>query len=296
MRKKLLSLLVIAGLAISLVACGESEKQTSTKEYSIDEIGSLVKKAEENFEKETKYYTSDEKYGDKGKEIFASCLKEAGVPTDTQITIRGLKRDGMFGMDIISSDSETYINCNIRNVNNIKDFTDNYSLLIENGETIVVSGKFDTSQDSTTSPSVFTDIQILSPGIDYVYANNVADVITSCESTEYFSPNKTIVRGEIQNIFSAAEFMDMCKMSNITTDTLYLEPTDEKKIAMLASDTNNDTKIYFAFYPDMTLEIGDKIAVCGDGVYDLLYDFEKYDGYKPTLGMINFVTSCYVYE
>lgn len=293
MKKKLFSILLICVMALSLSACGGSPASTSVKEYNIDEIAPLLEKAESQYEEETKYFTDEEKTNEKGNKIYASCLKEAGVPLNTQIVIRGIKHSWLDGMEIHSSDSEYSISCVLFEDSDNSDFTNNYSLLIDEGENIAVSGEFDTD---FYGGRYFTDITILSPEINYSYENNIDECLSNCIDTDYTNSYSTIVRGNVSNVLDIETFFQFLDKYNVTTDTIYPERNNtDYRIAVLTADENTDSIIFVPFYHDYGINIGDSLAVSGR-LYDLLYDFEKYEGYVPTIGYLDLPDSFYIYE
>lgn len=284
MRKRILSILLVGILVGSLTACGGGEKNSSSKEYDIEEFGKLLDETDELFEKESEYLTSEEMYGEEAYELYKECSKETGLPFNKKVTIRGKKQASTIGFNLVSSDEKYNVPCFFGS-GDYEDKTDkNVSMFIEDGENVIVTGIISEKENSY---GCLTNIAFESPKeIEGTYKNNIEEVLgdeaTGCK----------VVFGEIELIQSIDEFknaVEALKNTNYEHQDFYF---DSVATISSTSDESNGT-VSFAYDSDIyDLKEGDKIATQGF-IDDLMKDY--YDT-NITWGFMGNVYDIYKFE
>lgn len=273
--KKIISMLLAVVMCCGLLAgCGEEK----VKEYTIEEFGAIYSKIEAKFQSETKNYTDNDKYGEKGFELYQELAEKCGLKTGEEVIISGVKQGDSFMFNLVSEDMGYVIPCF---------FADPGSALgvfIEDGEKIKISGRF---AENGRSIGCITDIKILSPEIEPKYEDNISDVLASLKGESETS----FVCGTITDIVSKEEFKEMC-------DTLSTAELDEntflfEKVAYLSSE-DADSRIFFSFSPEVLkdLKAGDKVAL-----YSNVGSIMTAEGtYETQWGLIDFVSEIYKFK
>lgn len=276
--KKIVSILLVAVMCCGmLVGCGEKK----AKEYNIEEFGAIYDKIEAEFEEETEYYTDEEKYGKKGFEVYQKISEKNGLETGAEVIVSGIKKGDSYGLNLVSEGITYAIPCF---------FTDSDSALgvfIEDGEQVKISGYFSKDEKSI---GCITDIKILSPEVEPIYEDNIADVVASLEGED----GTAAVCGTITDIVSKEEFKNMCDM--LSTVELDESTFLFEKVAYLANE-EAEGMIFFSFSPDAIKDLkeGDRVALYGD-VESIMSLMTAEGTYETQWGLIDFVSEIYKFK
>lgn len=278
--KKIISMLLAAVMCCGLfVGCGGGEKQA--KEYTIQEFGEIYNKIDEEFEKETESFDIDEKYSEKGFEIYKKISEKCGLKIGAEVTVSGIKYGYSYAVNLTSEDLTYAVPCSF------SDSSAALGVFIENGEEIKVSGVF--SKDLKNIASI-SDIKILSPEVEPVYENNVEEAVASLKGED----GKATVCGKVTDIVSREEFKDMCSMFNMVEldeNTFLLE-----KVAYVSNDGGKGM-VFFSYSPEKIkdLEEGDEIALYGN--MESIMKLLKADGtYETQWAVMDYVSELYNFK
>lgn len=279
MKKKVSVISLIMIMLVFLVSCSESKKSDS-KEYEIDEFGSMYEETNTLFEKESEYLTDEELYSDKGYEIYKKCSDEIGLPFNTEITLRGKKAGSTSNFCVETVDGEYSVPCFF--AENEPDI----SLFIKNGESIVVKGIFSENPDSY---GCLTNATVISPKeIDTSFDNNVAKILADYDDIHGI----ITVQGEVSSITTLDEFEYFTSLY----DDINYEHQDYYYDTVVGLE-GDDGIIYFMYNKETfgELNIGDKIATQGY-VNDLL-NLKKADGTTSVMwGLMGNVYEVYTFN
>lgn len=264
--------------SILLTAC-----QSNTKtEFTIDEFGELYKKTHELFNEEGKYLTDEEKNNEEGRKLFQKCSKKTGLPYNTEITLRGVKKTFAGGLSIESEDEKYTIYCKFPSEPN-----NNIGLFVEDGKNVVVAGIF-SKEDGPYG--MLSDTEFISPSeinIEYK-ATDINEVLAEIDN-EYISVDK-VIQGEIFSIMSLEEFKDQFD-EFIDFDKRFFSDT----VARI--DGTDGGTIYFSYNENIIgkLSAGDRVAIQGD-VYSITGFKNSSQKYISIGGYINTVYDCYNFD
>lgn len=276
MKKKLMSIAILAAIAFLLLSCSSKNKT----EYDIDEFGKIYEETQKLFDNESKYLTTDELYGNEGYQLYKKCSNKTGLPFNEEITLRGIKSQTSGGIQIISKDEKYEIYCYFpTSINNV-------GIFIPDGENIIVNGIF-SKKDS--GYGFLSDTAIISPekiNIEYK-GNNVTDVISSIPNDDE-SVNE-VIYGEVTELLTLDELKDKLSKHINFDDGFYHD-----KVARLDGVSGNMGTIYFTYHENIIgeLSVGDKIAIQGDVRSFASLDTDN--GYIALGGgIIESISSCY---
>lgn len=275
MKKKLLSVFLIATMSFSLIAC--SSNTTSQTEYDMDTLGELLDQTNDLFEKDSADFSDDELVSDKAYDLYKKCSEKTGLPFNKEITVTGYKDNSFVGFELRSSDDKHDLSCSN------KKGEDNLSLFVDKGEEMTVTGVLSANKNSY---GILSDCQITSPeNITPEFKDNVDEVINSDSFCN-------VIEGTVSDIVSLDAFEDVVKIANLTE----YEHKDYYDDTVLYLSTDDHT--IFVFYDPETLgevKVGDKIAT--QGSIDSLMELEKADGTSETIwGYTGNIYEIYVFE
>ena len=248
------SLCILFFISLFLTACGDSSTipGSSSKEYSIDDLSPLLEETDNLFEEKGKYLTDDEKYEEKGKKLYRKCAKEAGLPIDQEIIVRGYKGTIPFSFGIYSDVSDTWLYCysseylDADKINN-----KNLSILIPNGDVVAVKG-------------TLSDFGALN-NAEFVSPNNI--------DTTYNPSDLNTLLSDLRDTLSISDITIYGEVTKIMTKTEYYQATASLEDNEADNLDSNDSigciedesglKVYFSYLEKRTgkINIGDHIAI-----------------------------------
>lgn len=200
MKKNLL--IIVAIFAIAILTGGCSKK---VKEYNIDDLLKSYSKVEKSIEKETQYWSDDEKKSKEYVDVVEKYAKKNGFELNQKIIVRG-KLESILGGSIFlkaSSEKSDSFMCSFA-----KFKLPSKIALLEPGENITVEGTLFDSGTEKGKPYVsiyFDDCKIKSPSLKEMesieFNDNISDIIT----TEY-SQNR--IMGTVSSVIKIPETVE----------------------------------------------------------------------------------------
>lgn len=281
-KKKILGILMAISLICLLSACSNDSNGISKKEYTADEFGKLQSETNKLFEEKSVYLTDEERNGEEGREIYAECSKDTGLPYNEEITIRGVKEPFFQGMIVRSEDESCNIFCRFSS-----EVSNNIALFIEDGESVVVKGIFSKEGEPY---GFLADTEFISPSqLDISYMESDINEILSKVTSETASVN-TVIHGQISSIISLDEFKKQAA-DYIDFDTVYFSDN------VARMDGPNGGTVYFSYADEYNLDIsvGDKIAIQGE-LHSMLGFDDGNGNYTAVAGYIGLLYGCYNFD
>lgn len=196
MRKKFLTIGLSILMTLSFAAC--CSNKSTVKEYNIDDFLKVYTKAEKSVEKETKYWSDDEKDSDKYADVINKCAEKNKLSANQTIQLRG-KFTGIIIQSLRiaeDSDSANYFLCSFKLGKSKRKIPSNVALLnpgdnINVEITIFSNYKDDTGKEHVSLNS--NNCKVISPDLSKVkYKDNVKDIIGSSETSR--------VMGEVTSV------------------------------------------------------------------------------------------------
>ena len=265
MKKRLLFIVAIFALAILSGGCSKE-----VKEYNIDDLLKNYSKVEKSIEKETQYWSDDEKKSTKYVDIVEKYAKKNGFELNQKIIVRG-KLESILGGSIFlkanSEKSDSFM-CSFAKFKLPPKIA-----LLEPGENITVEGTLFNSGTEKGEPYVsiyFDDCKIKSPSLKEMESIEFNDNISDIISTEY---SQHRIMGTVSSVIKIPEtvekrqeMLDNGEFQFVSayrygTHSVNFELADGKHLMCFVNERNGTLP-----------EEGDKVSLIGEHF--------TYDGYE----------------
>ena len=276
MKSKIIISLFTATLLFSLLGCSKKELFNSEETYSIEEFGKVETAVEEKYEKETEKMNDKDKYSEKGGKVYEKASKEAGLPFNQVVNLKGSFEMSPAGNFFISSEDDKYMISAIP-----KDDINNDWFFIENGENITVKGTWspDTTKFGLLAETIITEM----PKVDSEYKDNIHEVLNTIDQNQ---SSNILLKGEIGDIVTADDFSSVQKL--LYPDYEVPGIIDHKVAYIYDKSDGGFGTIYVAINEindkKLELEKGDKIAVRGD--IKSIYSLTNADETQSNMGAV----------
>ncbi len=197
MKKKLLIIASVFVLIFSSTGCSKK-----IKEYNIDDLLKKYSKTEKSIEKETEYWSDDEKQSKKYVNVVKKYAEKNGFELNQKVIVRG-KLESILGGSIFmatgSEDSDSFM-CSFE-----KNILPTKIALLKPGENVSVEGTLFPSGAKKGKPFVsiyFSDCKIKSPSLKNVeFEDNISEIIT-----EEYSQDR--IMGTVSSVIKIPETVE----------------------------------------------------------------------------------------
>ena len=280
--KKILTFLLIGMLMLScttLTGCGK--KESSKTEYTMDEFADMYNETQSLFKKEAEkaYLTDEERYSEKGQQLYKKCSEKTGLPFNKELTHRGVKYQGYGCVDLKSNDEKTSIQCLFAQS------VDNFWILIPDGTTVSIKGTFSPESAPGAYGTLF-DVSLVSPDIDIKYEpTDIKDALKVITNEQGYESN-IIIEGEISEIMTRDEVEEIVGGYVDISSALHDD-------AALIKGQDGSIIIFYDKTFTGELTAGDKIAVQGALQNGFGYENPATKKYSCLIGVMPDVDNCY---
>lgn len=281
MKKIILATAVVITTSLFFVGCSKNSGDV-VLEYNIEEFGALYLETEKLFEAESEYLTEEE-FDEVSYALYQECSKKTGLPFNQKIKLRGKKSSGyLIGFYVESTDGEYSIPCLYAGDNDL-------SLLVDDGEVVVVTGVFSESEGSY---GCLSSASITSPKIDTTFSNNMAQILSNALINTNYYTDYFAIRGEVYSIQTLSEFEEYMAVSTDNNGYEHQDYYDDHVITLEGEKCFISFAYNPIFFPD--IKVGDKIAT--QGCFETTRSYEVDETTTINWGFLGNVYSIYIYE
>lgn len=284
MKKKLL---IIASMLILVIAFAGCSKKDA-KEYNIDDLLVKYTKVKKGIEKETQYWSDDEKKGDKYVKLVKKYAEKNGFELNEKILVKGKVNSVMAGGVFLSTNSKDSdsLMCTFKSFK-----LPSYTALLEPDKNSTVEGiLFETYKDKDGTNGVHENLskcKIKSPNLNETeFEDNIEDIVLSENYQDRIMGTVTSVvkipasEDERQEVLDSADSSisgesDFASAYRYASHTISFDLGNDKNLICFVDES-------FCNLP----EIGDKISFIGnhftyqddewvEAIYSPIYNFSN---------------------